>query len=133
MEASCYFEARTKPAWLNHIWWPNSYNRWSIWPRVSFHYDESKVSCTYFKLKKKFKTFIYSDGRGEILEESFSTEVWDFETGRSRTIEPNLPNNANSAEVWEEIAIYFVGPSFCDPSLFVQASTMPTSTFMTRP
>ena len=57
-----------------------------------------------------------SDGRGKILEPTFSTEVWDFEIGRNRTIEPNLSNNANSRseEVWEEMALYFVGPKFTE-------------------
>ena len=79
---------------------------------------------------KKFLNFLFSAGGGEVLEETFATEVWDFETGNCRTIEPNLSNNANSAEVWEGIAIYFVGPNFCDSPNFAGygTSTMSTTT-----
>lgn len=41
---------------------------------------------------------------------SAETEVWNFETGQMKTIEPTLPND----EYVDGIALYFVDAGFCD-------------------
>ena len=53
----------------------------------------------------------FSDG------EDISTEVWDFETGISRTIEPTLPVSARAYTGSAiGISLYFVDNNFCRSS-----------------